>query len=88
MLVLVLGGYIPGMNEQWYWCLSHQQVEPAGQCRADDRMGPYESPEAAARWKEKFSDRQAQQEQSKDAWDREDEAWDAWPQDGGADGGR
>jgi hypothetical protein len=44
-------------------------------------MGPYESAEAAERWKERFTERQEQQERSKDEWDREDERWAAWPDD-------
>ncbi len=68
------------MSEQWYFCLKHQRVEPAGQCRADDRMGPYESPDAAARWRERLEEREAQREQDKDDWEREDEAWQAWPE--------
>lgn len=68
------------MSEQWYWCLTHQQAEPSGAaCRADDRMGPYPSREAAVQWKERFSERQEDEERAKDSWDREDEAWDAWP---------
>ncbi len=69
------------MSEQWYWCLRHQQVEPSGQCRAEERMGPYGSPEAAADWKAQHADRQEEQERAKDAWDREDDAWEAWPDD-------
>lgn len=68
------------MSEQWFFCLKHQKVESAGQCRADDRMGPYESPEAAARWRERLDQREDEREQQKDAWEREDEAWRAWPE--------
>ncbi|MCX2731836.1 hypothetical protein OOZ19_16465 [Saccharopolyspora sp. NFXS83] len=28
-------------REGWYFCLKHQQVEPAAGCRAADRLGPY-----------------------------------------------
>lgn len=57
------------MTAPWYWCLTHQQVEPAGQCRATDRMGPYDSPEAARDWKDRAEGRE-------DAWKAEDERWD------------
>lgn len=63
------------MAEEWYWCLTHQQVEPPDRCRAEVRMGPYPSPEAAAAWE---STRDAREEQ----WDAEDDRWegerDAW----------
>jgi hypothetical protein len=28
-------------DQAFYWCLRHQRVEPAGQCRSEDRLGPY-----------------------------------------------
>jgi hypothetical protein len=75
------------MSEQWYWCLTHQQVEPAAACRADDRMGPYDSPEAARSWKTQHEDREVvreiEDEAAKDEWDREDERWEAWPDEQG-----
>lgn len=33
---------------QWYYCLTHHTVEPYEGCRQDTRLGPYETPEAAA----------------------------------------
>lgn len=69
----------PNPSEQWFFCLKHQTVEPAGQCRSDDRMGPYESPEAAANWRERMSEREEQRERTKDSWEREDDAWRAGP---------
>jgi hypothetical protein len=56
------------MSEQWYWCLVHRRVESAHACKADSRMGPYASPEAARDWK-------ARLEQREDAWEEEDERW-------------
>lgn len=35
-------------NEEWYWCVKHQQVEPYAGCRSRDRLGPYDTPEEAA----------------------------------------
>ena len=32
----------------WYYCLSHQQVEPEAGCSNTERMGPYATEEAAA----------------------------------------
>lgn len=34
---------------KWYYCLKHHRVEPWDGCKAADRLGPYESPETAAR---------------------------------------
>ncbi|MDQ3344562.1 MAG: hypothetical protein M3524_13485 [Actinomycetota bacterium] len=55
-------------TRQWYWCLEHGKAEPAGQCRAEQQMGPYDSPAQAARWRERVSDRN-------DTWDASDERW-------------
>ncbi len=53
-------------DEQWYWCLKHNAVEPRGGCRDADRMGPYPTPEAARNWREKVAERN-------EAWDAEDD---------------
>lgn len=37
-----------GRTTAWFYCLKHQAVEPEGQCKATDRLGPYPTPEAAA----------------------------------------
>ncbi len=37
-----------GRNDAWFYCLKHQTVEPEGQCKATDRLGPYPTPDAAA----------------------------------------
>jgi len=51
----------------WYWCLRHKKVEGADtSCPPDDRLGPYESADAAERWKERTDARNEQ-------WDKEDE---------------
>ncbi len=67
------------MDERWYWCLTHRRVEPAEAGPAHDRMGPYPTREAAARWKDNLQGRedlwQAQDDAAKDEWDREDEEW-------------
>lgn len=53
----------------WFWCLRHGQAEPAAEaCAADDRLGPYESKEAAEHWKERVESRN-------EAWDEADRAW-------------
>jgi hypothetical protein len=50
----------------YYYCLTHHTVEEGVGCRAADRMGPYESAEAAANWQQTHDTR----EQS---WEADDE---------------
>ena len=57
------------MAGSWYWCLKHGRAEEAdAACPPDDRMGPYESREAAEHWKERVEARN-------ETWDREDREW-------------
>lgn len=56
-------------NDQWYWCMTHQRAEQGVGCRAQDRMGPYPSAQAAADWKQTRDARE-------DDWEEQDEAWD------------
>jgi hypothetical protein len=53
---------------EYYWCLAHERVEE-GPCGAIDRLGPYDSPDAARAWRDRVEDRN-------DAWQAEDERWD------------
>jgi hypothetical protein len=57
-------------SDTWYWCLRHSRVERAADsnCPPEDRMGPYESKEAAERWKDRVDARN-------DKWEAEDKAW-------------
>lgn len=60
-------------NEQFYWCMDHARVEThADRCKADNRMGPYPTRQAAQNWREKVEDRN-------DAWADEDERWEGSP---------
>jgi hypothetical protein len=36
-------------SNEWYYCVKHHKVEPYEGCQAADRLGPYSSPEEAAR---------------------------------------
>lgn len=57
---------------EWYWCLDHRRPEPRERaCAQDRRLGPYESAEAAARWKERHEERE-------ERWEEQDEAWESW----------
>ncbi len=60
----------------FYWCLTHGEVEVGEQCRAQDRLGPYPSADAARNWKATHESRQ-------EKWEDEDEKWETWPEDSG-----
>jgi hypothetical protein len=55
-------------DEQWWWCQTHGVAEQGPGCRAQDRLGPYPTAEAAASWKSTHEGRE-------DAWDAEDDRW-------------
>lgn len=56
-------------GDQWYWCFDHDRAEHEGeQCRAENRLGPYPSEEAAKSW-------QATAEARNEAWEQEDREW-------------
>ena len=57
----------------WYFCLKHQQVEPAEQaCRAADRPGPYADRETAARALEIARERTKAADEAERRWNEED----------------
>ncbi|MGI8334144.1 hypothetical protein ACRYCC_29675 [Actinomadura scrupuli] len=39
---------MPDEDDRWYFCLTHQRVEHGPGCPNKDRMGPYDSEQAAA----------------------------------------
>ena len=53
---------------QYYWCLKHERVEEGAVCRSAQRLGPYNSPEAARDWHQRVEDRD-------ESWQAEDERW-------------
>ncbi len=57
-------------SDTWYWCLRHSQVERGAEshCPPEDRMGPYESQQAAEAWRDKVDARNQK-------WEDEDKAW-------------
>lgn len=63
-----------GKPGEWFYCLEHRRVEEGPQCKAANRLGPYATPEEAARAIETAEARNEE-------WD-EDGRWN----DGGADG--
>ncbi|MEU7134004.1 hypothetical protein [Streptomyces sp. NPDC046261] len=56
-----------GKPGEWYYCLKHGTVEEGPECRAADRMGPYDSREEASHAMERARERE-------EAW-REDPRW-------------
>jgi hypothetical protein len=59
---------IVGEQERWFWCLRHNQPERGVWCPADERLGPYESADEAARWQERVEARN-------EAWEEQDRRW-------------
>lgn len=52
----------------FYYCLTHREVEQGQGCRALDRMGPYPSAQAARDWHDSVAARNEQADEQ----DRED----------------
>ena len=52
----------------FYYCLTHHEVEQGQGCRALDRMGPYPSAQAAQDWQQSVADHN----EDADDMDRED----------------
>ncbi|MBB5121075.1 hypothetical protein AF335_01525 [Streptomyces eurocidicus] len=56
-----------GKPGEWYYCLKHGTVEEGPECRAADRLGPYDTREEAAHAMETARERETE-------W-REDPRW-------------
>lgn len=63
------------MAGPWYWCLTHQRVEPTDGCPNVERMGPYETREEAETAIERARVRTEE-------WDEADAEWADWEDDG------
>lgn len=56
-------------SDGWYWCLTHDRVEAAGQRDdPDNALGPYPTAVEAADWR-------ARVEARNERWQEADEAW-------------
>lgn len=64
------------MDEEYWYCLKHQTVEPRAGCRNADRLGPYPTAEAAARALETVAERN-QAWDNDPRWNDRDEPGDA-----------
>ncbi len=61
------------LSPRWYYCLDHKRVEPRDGCRAEVRLGPYDTRQEAARALEKVAERNAEWDNDP-AWNDEDDA--------------
>lgn len=55
--------------DEYYFCMTHREVERGQGCRGADRMGPYPTADAAAHWQQTVEERNEIWEEQ----DREDE---------------
>lgn len=63
-----------GRTTAWFYCLKHRMVEPEGQCKATDRLGPYADPQSAAHALESLHEREERLEAEDRAWAGDPEA--------------
>ncbi len=57
------------MNDRWYYCIEHDEVEPEVGCPAKNRLGPYPTRSEAEDALGRVKARNAR-------WKAEDERWD------------
>lgn len=57
-------------TKRYYWCLTHERVEPRKGCPMKDRLGPYKTAEEAEGAIDRVKRRNA-------AWDSEDKRWES-----------
>ena len=62
-------------DEQYWYCLTHQTVEPRDGCKNADRLGPYATREEASRAMDKVAERN-------ESWDNDPD----WNDDGSGSG--
>ena len=60
------------MSGSWWWCTTHETVEPNEGCPNAVRLGPYESEQDAEHAVERAHERT-------EAWDAADRAWEGGP---------
>lgn len=53
----------------WFYCLKHHTVETKDGCAERHRLGPYDTPEAAAHALESVAEREHQLEAEDQAWE-------------------
>lgn len=63
-----------GQTTKWFYNLTTGQVEPEGQSKAKDLLGPYPDPESAARALESLHAREERLEAEDREWSGTDES--------------
>ncbi|UGQ10615.1 hypothetical protein LO772_27825 [Yinghuangia sp. ASG 101] len=56
-------------DTKWYYCLRHATAEEGAGCRAADRLGPYESRQAAEHALESAAERTRTEDRRDADWD-------------------
>lgn len=64
------------MEEEWYYCVEHDRVEPKFGCRITNRLGPYATQEEAEAALQRVRKRNEEWEEDP-AWQNDD--WDDSP---------
>lgn len=54
---------------EWYWCTEHDRVEEELGCRAEVRLGPYPTREAAERALQAVAERNARLDEEDEEWE-------------------
>lgn len=70
----ILAGYGEGMDDEWYYCVEHNRVEPKFGCRITNRLGPYSTRKEAEKALERVERRNETWEEDpdwNDDWDEE-----------------
>ncbi|RGA00440.1 hypothetical protein DI270_034825 [Microbispora triticiradicis] len=68
-LVALPLGTISAVSDQWWFCLKHMTVEPEKGCPNKDRLGPYDSQDAASHALQTAAERNKK-------WKEQDKGWD------------
>lgn len=63
------------MEEEWYYCVEHETVEPKFGCRITTRLGPYATREEAEKALERV-------ERRNEAWEEDPDWNDDWEDEG------
>ena len=57
---------------EWFWCTDHHTVEEGKDCRAERRLGPYPTREAAERALQTVQERNERLDAEDRAWEEGD----------------
>jgi hypothetical protein len=73
LILPTMADALDDLVSEWFWCIEHASVESRDGCKVTNRLGPYQTKEAAAAALNRVEDRN-------DDWD-EDPNWndDDWP---------